>query len=185
MFGGSHSRAGSILRSGLCHWRQQVRNKGKLTRVVQCMTTLFDSLEIGRLTLPNRVTMAPLTRSRAGRDGVPTDLHETYYSQRASMGLIVTEGVFPAVTSRAFPGQPGIETAEQISGWRRVADSVHEAGGRIFMQVMNGGRLSHASRQGLSRWHPLHGIGHGGQGFRIHECPVPRPRHRGATARRR
>lgn len=109
------------------------------------MATLFDSLELGRLTLPNRVTMAALTRSRAGRDGVPTYLHETYYTQRASMGLIVTEGVFPAVTSRAFPGQPGIETPEQIAGWRRVAKSVHDSGGRIFMQVMNGGRLSHAS----------------------------------------
>lgn len=109
------------------------------------MATLFDSLELGRLTLPNRVTMAALTRSRAGRDGVPTQLHEKYYTQRASMGLIVTEGVFPAVTSRAFPGQPGIETPEQIAGWRRVAKSVHESGGRIFMQVMNGGRLSHAS----------------------------------------
>lgn len=109
------------------------------------MATLFDSLELGRLTLPNRVTMAALTRSRAGRDGVPTQLHERYYAQRASMGLIVTEGVFPAVTSRAFPGQPGIETPEQIAGWRRVAKSVHESGGRIFMQVMNGGRLSHAS----------------------------------------
>lgn len=109
------------------------------------MASLFDSLELGRLTLPNRVTMAPLTRSRAGRDGVPTDLHTTYYTQRASLGLIVTEGVFPAVTSRAFPGQTGIETAEQVAGWRRVADSVHAAGGRIFMQVMNGGRLSHAS----------------------------------------
>ncbi|OFM33593.1 alkene reductase [Corynebacterium sp. HMSC072A02] len=89
--------------------------------------------------------MAALTRSRAGRDGVPTQLHERYYTQRASMGLIVTEGVFPAVTSRAFPGQPGIETSEQIAGWRRVAKSVHDSGGRIFMQVMNGGRLSHAS----------------------------------------
>ncbi|MDK8898306.1 alkene reductase [Corynebacterium sp. MSK004] len=109
------------------------------------MATLFDSLELGRLTLPNRVTMAALTRSRAGRDGVPTQLHERYYAQRASMGLIVTEGVFPAVTSRAFPGQPGIETPEQIAGWRRVAKSVHDSGGRIFMQVMNGGRLSHTS----------------------------------------
>lgn len=109
------------------------------------MATLFDYLELGRLTLPNRVMMAALTRSRAGRDGVPTQLHERYYTQRASMGLIVTEGVFPAVTSRAFPGQPGIETSEQIAGWRRVAKSVHDSGGRIFMQVMNGGRLSHAS----------------------------------------
>lgn len=109
------------------------------------MATLFDSLELGALTLPNRVTMAALTRSRAGRDGIPTQLHETYYTQRASLGLIVTEGVFPAVSGRAFPGQPGIETPEQSAGWRRVADSVHKAGGRIFMQVMNGGRLTHTS----------------------------------------
>lgn len=111
------------------------------------MATLFEPLDLGRLTLPNRVTMAALTRSRAGRDGVPTQLHETYYLQRASLGLIVTEGVFPAVRCRTFPGQAGIETPEQIAGWRRVADAVHEAGGRIFMQVMNGGRLSHASLQ--------------------------------------
>ncbi len=111
------------------------------------MTSLIDSLELGRLTLPNRVIMAPLTRSRAGRDGVPTALHETYYAQRASFGLIVTEGVFPTVSRRAFPGQPGIDTPDQIAGWRRVADAVHGAGGRIFMQVMNAGRLSHASLQ--------------------------------------
>lgn len=111
------------------------------------MSSLFDSLQLGRLTLPNRIIMAPLTRSRAGRDGVPTSLHKTYYTQRSSLGLIVTEGVFPKVSRRAFPGQPGIDTAEQIAGWRRVADSVHEAGGRIFMQVMNAGRLSHASLQ--------------------------------------
>lgn len=111
------------------------------------MTSLFDSLDVGRMTLPNRIIMAPLTRSRAGRDGVPISLHETYYSQRASLGLIVTEGVFPAVTRRTFPGQPGIDTAEQIAGWRRVADAVHEADGHLFMQVMMGGRLSHASLQ--------------------------------------
>ena len=111
------------------------------------MSSLFDSLQLGRLNLPNRIIMAPLTRSRAGRDGVPTSLHETYYTQRSSLGLIVTEGVFPKVSRRAFPGQPGIDTAEQIAGWRRVADSVHEAGGHIFMQVMNAGRLSHASLQ--------------------------------------
>ncbi|MCT1683263.1 alkene reductase [Corynebacterium appendicis] len=111
------------------------------------MSSLFDSLELGRLTLPNRIIMAPLTRSRAGRDGVPTPLHETYYTQRSSMGLIVTEGVFTTVSRRSFPGQPGIDTPEQIAGWRRVADSVHNAGGHVFMQVMNGGRLSHASLQ--------------------------------------
>lgn len=111
------------------------------------MSSLFDSLEMGRLTLPNRIVMAPLTRSRAGRDGIPTSLHETYYTQRASFGLIVTEGVFPTVTRRAFPGQTGIDTPEQMAGWRGVADAVHEAGGHIFMQVMNAGRLSHASLQ--------------------------------------
>ena len=111
------------------------------------MASLFDSLELGRLTLPNRVTMAPLTRSRAGRDGVPTDLHTTYYTQRASLGLIVTEGVFPAVTSRAFPGQTGIETAEQVAGWRLVTDAVHGRGGRIFCQLWHVGRISHPSLQ--------------------------------------
>ncbi len=111
------------------------------------MSSLFDSLELGRLPLPNRIIMAPLTRSRAGRDGVPTPLHETYYTQRSSMGLIVTEGVFTTVSRRSFPGQPGIDTPEQIAGWRRVVDSVHNAGGHVFMQVMNGGRLSHASLQ--------------------------------------
>ena len=79
------------------------------------MSSLFDSLELGRLTLPNRIIMAPLTRSRAGRDGVPTPLHETYYTQRSSMGLIVTEGVFTTVSRRSFPGQPGIDTPEQLS----------------------------------------------------------------------
>ena len=78
--------------------------------VVEGMATLFEPLDLGRLTLPNRVTMAALTRSRADRDGIPTQLHETYYSQRASLGLIVTEGVFPAVRCRTFPGQAGIET---------------------------------------------------------------------------
>ena len=125
----------------------RARNSRYCVRVVERMSSLFDSLEVGRLTLPNRLVMAPLTRSRAGRDGIPTSLHETYYSQRASFGLIVTEGVFPTVTRRAFPGQTGIDTPEQIAGWRRVADAVHEAGGRIFMQVMNAGRLSHASLQ--------------------------------------
>lgn len=141
------------------------------------MATLFDSLELGRLTLPNRVTMAALTRSRAGRDGVPTQLHEKYYTQRASMGLIVTEGVFPAVTSRAFPGQPGIETPEQIAGWRRVAKSVHESGGRIFMQVMNGGRLSHASLlEGAETAAPSAlASGTAVRDFESRkECPVPR-----------
>jgi len=104
---------------------------------------LFDPLPLGGLTLPNRVTMAPLTRQRAGEDGVPGDLHVEYYRQRASAGLIVSEGVFPTVDSRAFPGQPGLEDEAQQAGWARVADAVHEAGGRIFVQIMHGGRMCH------------------------------------------
>ncbi|MBK4163175.1 alkene reductase [Corynebacterium macginleyi] len=107
------------------------------------MTSLFTPLELGRYTLNNRVTMAPLTRQRAGHSGVPSELHKQYYSQRASAGLVVTEGTFPAWTNRAFPGQAGIVDDEQAAGWREVADKVHEEGGVLFMQIMHGGRTSH------------------------------------------
>lgn len=107
------------------------------------MTSLFTPLDLPEITLANRVTMAGLTRQRAGEDGIPTDLHVEYYSQRASAGLVVTEGTFPAFTNRAFPGQAGIANDEQKAGWVKVADAVHAKGGRIFMQVMHGGRMSH------------------------------------------
>ncbi|WP_410494688.1 alkene reductase [Corynebacterium belfantii] len=107
------------------------------------MTSLFTPLKLGRYTLNNRVTMAPLTRQRAGHSGVPSELHKKYYSQRASAGLVVTEGTFPAWTNRAFPGQAGIVDDEQAAGWREVANEVHEEGGVLFMQIMHGGRTSH------------------------------------------
>jgi N-ethylmaleimide reductase len=107
------------------------------------MTSLFDPLSAGDLHLDNRVTMAPLTRQRAGEDGVPTTLHADYYSQRASAGLVVTEGTFPAFSCRAFPGQAGIADGEQAAGWARVAEAVHAAGGTLVMQIMHGGRTSH------------------------------------------
>ncbi|MFW0111147.1 alkene reductase [Rothia sp. P5766] len=106
------------------------------------MTTLFEPAQAGSLTLKNRITMAALTRSRAGLDGVPSDLHVEYYTQRASAGLIVTEGTRTSHVGQAFLGQPGIHTQDQIAGWRRVADSVHSAGGTIVMQIMHGGRLT-------------------------------------------
>lgn len=110
-------------------------------------STLFSPLRIGRYEVGNRVTMAPLTRSRAGEDGVPAPMHVTYYRQRAEAGkgagLIVTEGVFPAFSNRSFVGQPGIANEEQQAAWAKVADAVHEVGGTIFMQVMHGGRTSH------------------------------------------
>lgn len=104
---------------------------------------LFEPAVLGALPLPNRIVMAPLTRTRAGELGIPNDLLVEHYRQRAGLGLIVTEGTWPVQEGRSYPGQPGIETDEQITGWRRVADAVHAAGGRIVMQLMHGGRVSH------------------------------------------
>ncbi|KAA9394867.1 alkene reductase [Kocuria coralli] len=112
------------------------------------MPNLFDPLNAGELRLRNRVVMAPLTRSRAGEDGVPTDLHVEYYTQRASAGLMITEGAFPAFTNRAFLGQPGITNDEQQAAWARVADSVHDQGGLLVMQIMHAGHVTHP---GLTR----------------------------------
>jgi N-ethylmaleimide reductase len=112
---------------------------------------LFTPVSLGDLHLPNRVVMAPLTRLRSSADGVPGDLVAEHYAQRASLGLIVSEGTFPSAESRAYPGQPGIVTDEQVEGWRRVAEAVHARGGRIVMQLMNGGRVSHTEITGTER----------------------------------
>ena len=103
------------------------------------------------LELPNRVVMAPLTRTRSGATGIPGDLVAEHYAQRASTGLIVTEGTYPTHESRSYPGQPGIVTDEQQAGWARVADAVHARGGRLFMQIMHGGRVSHPAINGCDR----------------------------------
>ncbi len=112
---------------------------------------IFSPVALGDLQLTNRLVMAPLTRTRSGEDGVPGDLVTEYYAQRASTGLIVTEGTYPTPESRSYPGQPGIVTDEQQAGWAEVADAVHAAGGRIFMQVMHGGRVSHTAINGCDR----------------------------------
>ncbi|TYP86566.1 alkene reductase [Blastococcus xanthinilyticus] len=109
---------------------------------------LFSPVRLGDLELANRVVMAPLTRMRSGRAGIPRDIVVEHYEQRAGVGLVVTEGTFPNEESRAFAGQPGIVTDEQAEGWRRVADAVHARGGRIVMQVMHGGRVSHPELTG-------------------------------------
>jgi len=109
---------------------------------------LFTPVRLGDLELANRVVMAPLTRMRSGRSGIPGDLVAEHYAQRAGVGLIITEGTYPNGESQAFAGQPGIVTQEQAAGWRRVADAVHERGGRIVMQVMHGGRVSHPELTG-------------------------------------
>ena len=109
---------------------------------------LFAPVSLGAIALTNRVVMAPLTRLRAGEAGIPNDLLVEHYRQRATTGLIVTEGTFTSQVSRAYPGQPGIVTPEQIAGWRRVTDAVHAEGGVIVMQLMHGGRVTHPEING-------------------------------------
>lgn len=112
---------------------------------------LFSPVTLGDLELANRVAMAPLTRMRSGDSGVPGDIVVEHYAQRASIGLIVTEGTYPNAESQAFVGQPGIVTDEQVAGWRRVAEAVHARGGRIVVQVMHGGRVTHPDTNGGRR----------------------------------
>lgn len=111
------------------------------------MTTLFDPLTIGDLTLPNRIFMAPLTRLRAPGN-VPTDMMATHYRLRASAGLIISEGVPIMREAVGYPHVPGIWNEEQILGWRRVTDAVHSAGGRIFAQIWHVGRVSSPEHTG-------------------------------------
>ncbi|MDJ0944030.1 MAG: alkene reductase [Kiloniellales bacterium] len=108
---------------------------------------LFRPGRLGALTLPNRVIMAPLTRNRTGRDGVPGPLNVEYYRQRASAGLIITEATDISPQARGYPDTPGIHSRDQVEGWRRVTEAVHAAGGRIFLQILHTGRISHASLQ--------------------------------------
>lgn len=104
---------------------------------------LFSPLTLGEIEIPNRLVMAPLTRLRSGVEGVPGPLVVEHYRQRASLGLIVSEGTYPTPAGQSYPGQPGLVTEEQIAGWKKVTDAVHAEGGRIFAQVMHGGRVSH------------------------------------------
>ena len=105
------------------------------------MSKLFEPLQLGELRLANRIVMAPMTRNRAGADGVPGALMADYYGQRGDAGLIVAEGTWPSAVGQAYCRQPGIATPAQIAGWRRVTDAVHARGGLIVLQVMHGGRI--------------------------------------------
>ncbi|MFJ5025881.1 alkene reductase [Streptomyces goshikiensis] len=107
------------------------------------MPSLFDPLTAGALTLPHRVVMAPMTRNRADAAGVPGALMAEYYAQRASAGLIITEGVRVSAAGHGPVGQPGLHTADQIAGWKRVTEAVHAAGGRIVAQLSHHGRIAH------------------------------------------
>lgn len=113
------------------------------------MTSLFTSYQLGSLTLPNRMVMAPMTRVRAAAGGLATPSMATYYAQRATAGLIVSEGVQPSLIGQSNPGTPGLFTDEQVEAWRPVTAAVHANGGRIFAQLMHGGRVSHPDTTGL------------------------------------
>ncbi|WP_433528846.1 alkene reductase [Micromonospora sp. CA-263727] len=107
------------------------------------MAGLFDSYRLGDLQLPNRVVMAPMTRSRAMADGMPTPHIAVYYAQRATAGLIVSEGLQPSLQGQSNPNTPGLDRDEQVEAWREVTSAVHANGGRIFAQIMHGGRVGH------------------------------------------
>ncbi len=107
------------------------------------MPTLLDPLQAGDLLLPNRIIMAPLTRQRAGVARVPNPLMAEYYAQRASAGLILSEATSVTPLGVGYADTPGIWSREQVESWRLVTDAVHEAGGRIFLQLWHVGRVSH------------------------------------------
>ena len=111
------------------------------------MTELFSPLTLGAIELANRVVMSSLTRNRAGAGNVPTDLMVEYYRQRATAGLILTEASPISPEAHGYPRTPGIHTAEQIAGWKKVTDAVHAAGGKIAIQLWHVGRISHPDLQ--------------------------------------
>lgn len=111
--------------------------------------SLFTPVFLGRLALSNRIIMAPMTRDRAGPGDVPTPLMIDYYRQRASAGLIISEGVQPSPEGKGYWRTPGIYSPEQIAGWRLVSEAVHARGGRIVMQLMHCGRVVVSANRGF------------------------------------
>ncbi|MCB8883932.1 alkene reductase [Acidisoma cellulosilytica] len=106
------------------------------------MSALFSKASLGPLLLQNRLVMSPLTRNRA-INNVPNDLMAEYYAQRATVGLIITEGTSPSPNGLGYPRIPGIFSQEQVQGWKRVVDGVHDKGAKIFLQLMHCGRIVH------------------------------------------
>ncbi|WP_115719814.1 alkene reductase [Gallaecimonas mangrovi] len=110
---------------------------------------LFSPIELAGMTLPNRIVMPPMTRSRSSQPGdVPNALMAHYYAQRASAGLLISEGTYIGPLAQGYAWTPGIYTREQLAGWKKVTDAVHAAGGRIFAQLWHVGRLSHPALTG-------------------------------------
>jgi N-ethylmaleimide reductase len=113
------------------------------------MPSLFDSIKLGAIDAPNRILMAPLTRGRSTRDHVPTARMATYYAQRASAGLIISEATGISVEGSGWPYAPGLWSDEQVEAWKPVTDAVHQAGGRIVAQLWHMGRIVHPSLNGV------------------------------------
>lgn len=107
------------------------------------MSNLFSELRVGALTTPNRIFMAPLTRTRAGEEHIANALMAEYYAQRASAGLLIAEATMAMEGNSAFWKEPGIYSPAHVAGWKLVTDAVHAAGGRIFLQIWHGGRACH------------------------------------------
>jgi 2,4-dienoyl-CoA reductase-like NADH-dependent reductase (Old Yellow Enzyme family) len=112
------------------------------------MADLFDDLQTPSWRLRNRLVMAPLTRNRADDAGVPGDLAVEYYGQRATAGLIITEGTQPSAVGQGYLDTPGMHSDEQVAGWRLVADAVHAGGGHVVVQLMHAGRIAHPDNKG-------------------------------------
>lgn len=110
------------------------------------MTTLFDPIVAGEIALANRIAMAPLTRNRSP-NAVPTEMAATYYAQRASAGLLITEATAISHQGQGYADVPGLYAPDQLAGWKRVTDAVHAAGGKIVVQLWHVGRISHVSLQ--------------------------------------
>ncbi len=107
------------------------------------ISSLFDTCRIGPLKLSNRIVMAPMTRCRAGENRVPTPVMATYYEQRATAGLLITEATVVSVQGIGYPNTPGIYSDEQVQGWKQITKAVHAAGGHIVLQLWHCGRISH------------------------------------------
>src|SRR5690606_16368934 len=106
------------------------------------MTRIFDPVQLGALTLNNRIVMAPLTRNRASEGRIPNDMMRTYYCQRASAGLIISEATSVSPQGVGYPHTPGIWSSAQVEGWRKITQAVHARGGKILLQLWHVGRVS-------------------------------------------
>ena len=146
-------------------------------------TDLFTSLHLGKLQLPNRIVMAPMTRARTTQPGdIPNSMMATYYAQRASAGLIISEATQISQQGKGYSFTPGIHTPEHVAGWKLVTQAVHAKGGRIFLQLWHVGRISHASfhadgqtvaPSALPPEAKVWIVGDDGEG-RMVDCPTPR-----------